>query len=155
MDSMKVVTYDGDELGTVKGKEGRYLLVQTGGLLHHTTHALPTTLIEADEGAGVVRTTISKELLHDSPALHHDELDEAALDAYYGLAAGDDAPPTQGDGELVADDPAMSEEQQALRSGLAPAPAKRVAIRDHLRPGGPDEQGAGRQIHQDYVRRGR
>jgi|1185.fasta_scaffold161834_2 hypothetical protein len=154
MDGYKVMTYDEDELGTVKRREGRYLLVESGRL-HHTTHALPTTFAEADDDAKIVRVSISKDLLHDSPAVHHDELDEGELDAYYGLAAGDDAPPTEGRGDLLPDDPAMSEEQQAMRSGIDPAPAKRVAIRDHLRPGGPDEHGAGRQIHQDYVRRGR
>jgi hypothetical protein len=153
MDGFKVVTYDDDVVGTVKGREGRYVLVQSGHL-HKTTHAFPETFAEVDEDAGMVRITISKELFNDSPALHHGELDERVEDAYYGLAAGDDSPPTEGRGDLLPDDPAVSAEQQALRSGLEPAPAKRVAIRDHARPGGPDEHGAGRQIHQDYVRRG-
>jgi hypothetical protein len=126
----------------------------SSGLLRHTTRAIPTTFAETDADAGVVRVTISKELFGDSPALHGDELDVQAVDEYYGLAAGSHSPETEGEGDLLPDDPALTAEQQGLRSGIAPPAAKRVAMRDHMRPGGPAEHGAGHQIHQDYIKRG-
>jgi hypothetical protein len=153
MDGFKVTTYDDEELGTVKRGEGRYLLVQSG-LLHHTTRAIPATFAEADPGAGVVRVTISKALFQDSPTIHGDELDVHAVDEYYGLTGTSESPANEGDGDVLLDDPTTTAEQQGIRSGIAPSGARRVATRDHMRPGGPDEHGAGHQIHQDYIKRG-
>jgi hypothetical protein len=154
MDGFKVVTYDDEELGIVKRGQGRYVVVESG-FLHRTTRAIPTTFAESSAGEEVVRVTISKELFEESPTLHDDELDVHAIDEYYGLAAGSDSPQTEGDGEMLPDDPGRSAEEQGFRSGIEPTGAKRVAMRDHMRPGGPGEHGAGHQIHQDYIKRGR
>ena len=61
---------------------------------------------------------------------------------HYGLAEGAIAPETLGEGELLPDDPALSNEQEELRLGIEPE-AQRIA-RMHK---GDEEPGPrGRQI---------
>jgi hypothetical protein len=56
----------------------------------------------------VVRLSISKELVEGSPAVEDGELDRRAVAAHYGLAEGEDAPETEGEGErrqIIPSDP--------------------------------------------------
>jgi hypothetical protein len=75
----------------------------------------------------VVRLTVSKELVEDSPTFKEGELDRQAAAAHYGLAEAHDEP--------EPDDPAVSAEQEGLRSGVEPAAQQRVASREGQEPG--------------------
>ena len=125
----EVVGSDDHKIGKVAAIEGDLLIVE-GGLLHKTRHAIPKTFAHPDDGEQVVRLTISKELVNDSPPLKNGEIDRGAVAEHYGLAEGYEAPETEGLGKLEPDDPAWSGEQEQRRSGVEPAPERRARIRE-------------------------
>ena len=138
MHGFDVRTVDDDKVGHVVGEDGDYLIVEHGLLKTH--HALPRTFAEVDESAEVVRTTLSKELIYDSPKVNG-ELDRQAVAEHYGLAEGYEDPITRGAGELLPDDPAHSAEEDAVRAGIDPI-HERVEIKEGLAPGeGPYDRG--------------
>jgi hypothetical protein len=125
----EVVGSDDHKVGKVAALEGDLLIVE-GGLLHKTKHAIPKAFAHPDDDEQVVRLTISKELVDDSPALKNGEIDRRAVAQHYGLAEGYEDPETKGYGEVLPDDPAWSAEQEALRTGVEPAPQRRARIRE-------------------------
>jgi hypothetical protein len=125
MQGYDVRTIDNDKIGHVVDIEGDYLIVEHG--LLKTKHALPKTFAEVDESEQVVRTTLSKDLIYDSPKLNG-ELDRTLVAEHYGLAEGFTDPPTRGLGDLEPDDPARTAEQDAARAGIDPV-QERVTIR--------------------------
>jgi len=129
MNGYDMLTVDDDKIGTVVGTHGDYLIVESG-LLRKTRHAVPTTFAHPIDDDGIVRVSLSKEIVADSPALHDDELDELAVAQHYGLASGFEQPETEGDGELLPDDPADSAEVDGLRHGVEPADKQRAEIRE-------------------------
>jgi len=138
MQGFDVRTFDDQKVGRVVGQEGDYLIVEHGLLKTH--HALPRKFTEVDESAEVVRTTLSKELIYDSPKVNG-ELDRQAVAEHYGLAEGYEDPITRGAGELLPDDPARSAEEDAVRAGIDPV-YERVEIREGLSSGeGPYDRG--------------
>jgi hypothetical protein len=140
MDGYEVVTSDGRNAGRVAEVRGENVIVEHG-LLRKKRHAVPKAFVHADEHEQVVRLTVSEELIQSSPEVD-DRPDAKAIAEHYGLAAGETAPETQGDGELLPDDPARSAEQEELRTGVEPAAAQRARIRE-----GDSEAGVrGRQI---------
>lgn len=144
MEGYEVVTTDDEKIGKVVGEQGDNLIVEQG-TIRKSKHALPRTFAHVDEGQQLIRMTVSKEVFCDSPKING-EVDEAAIAAHYGLARGYEAPPTEGYGETVSDDPAIGSETQAESTGVTPAPQERAETRDHLtdstRPGVPDESPA-------------
>ena len=110
-----VVTIDGDKIGHVVDERDGYLIVEHG--LLKTKHALPQKFVEQDGDSGVLRTTLSKELVHNSPKVNGD-FDREAIAEHYGLAEGFDDPPTRGLGALEPDDPAYTEDG-SLREHVA------------------------------------
>jgi hypothetical protein len=141
MEGYEVITSDEQKAGRVVEVKGDNLIVEHG-LLRKTRHAVPKAFADADESGQVVRLTITSELLEASPKLEDGSLDERAVAQHYGLAAGEPAPETKGYGELTPDDPALSAEQEELRTGVEPAPARRARIREGESEAGPH----GRQI---------
>jgi hypothetical protein len=127
VEGYEVITSDDRNAGRVVGTRGQYLVVEHGTLLK-SRHLLPRVFVEADDSARVVRATISKDLLEDSPKLHGDEVDESEVAAHYGLAAGFEAPETKGEGELLPDDPGLSAEQEEIHLGLRPAEEQRLDV---------------------------
>lgn len=125
----EVVGSDEHKVGKVAAVEGDLLIVE-GGLLHKTKHAIPTTFAHPDDDQQIVRLTISKNLVDDSPALKNGDVDRRAVAEHYGLAEGYEAPETEGRGELTPDDPAWSAEQEERRTGIEPAPQRRARIRE-------------------------
>jgi hypothetical protein len=123
-----VITSDEHKLGHVVGTIGDNVVVEHG-TLRKTRHAVPKTFVHADDGEQVVRLTISKELVEESPKLNGD-LDERAVAEHYGLAEGYADPETLGDGELLPDDPAWSAEEEALRTGIPTAEQERLRARE-------------------------
>jgi hypothetical protein len=115
MEGYDVITSDDSRLGHVVGTVGDNLIIEHG-TLRKSRHALPKALAHVDEAEQVVHTTISKQLIEDSPKIGDDgELDLPAIAAYYGLTVGDEGEPTSGD--------------------VMPAEEERAEIREHLEAG--------------------
>jgi hypothetical protein len=136
-----VIGSDDHKLGQVAAVDGDLLIVE-GGLLRKTRHAVPLTFADADDGEQVVRLTISKQLVDESPPLENGEVDRQAVAEHYGLAQAYAEPGTEGYGELTRDDPAWTAEEQELRTGVEPAPSQRARMREGTSEAGP----RGRQI---------
>jgi hypothetical protein len=137
MEGYEVVTTDDEKIGKVVDTQGDNLIVEHG-TIRKSKHALPRTFADIDEGQQRIRMTVSKEIFCDSPKING-EVDEAAIAAHYGLAGGYEAPPTEGYGETVSDDPALGSETQAESTGVTPAPQERARTREQLPGSG--EQG--------------
>ena len=48
------------------------------------------------------------------------------------LAGGFEEPETAGYGDVLPDDPGLSAEQEAIRTGVTPAPEERVRVREEM-----------------------
>ena len=131
MKGYDVRTIDGDKVGHVVDTDGDFLIVEHG--LLKSKHALPRVFAEVDPGDEIVRTTLSKDLIYDSPKVNGD-VDRRAIAEHYGLAEGFTDPPTRGLGDLQPDDPARTAEEDALRAGLDPV-QERVNIQKGSAPG--------------------
>jgi hypothetical protein len=144
LEGYDVVTIEDEKVGKIVGTRGDNLIVESG-TLRKTKHLLPRTFTSVDEAGGIVRMSISKDLFDGSPKVNG-EADERAIAEYYGLAEGYEAPPTEGYGESVADDPAVGSETEAERAGVTPAPQERAETRkqlgDEARRGIPEESPA-------------
>ncbi|TML66221.1 MAG: hypothetical protein E6G22_00445 [Actinobacteria bacterium] len=127
MEGYDVITSDEHKLGHVVGTIGDNVVVEHG-TLRKTKHAVPKAFVHVDDGEKVVRLTVSKELVEESPKVE-DELDARAVAEHYGLAAGYEAPATLGDGELLPDDPAWTAEEDELRAGIPTAEQERLRTR--------------------------
>jgi hypothetical protein len=74
---------DDKKLGTVVREEDDYVVFEHG-TLRKQHHAIPKTTVEVDAGTREVRTTLSKELVEDSPKVDDGGLDREALARHYG-----------------------------------------------------------------------
>jgi hypothetical protein len=128
MDGYDVLTCDDEKVGHVIEDDGDNLIVEHG--LLKTKHALPRTFTDIEAEAKIVRTTLSKQLIHDSPKVG-DDYDRHEIAEYYGLAEGYEDPVTRGAGELLPDDPARSAEEDAVRAGVDPV-QERLRVREGL-----------------------
>ena len=140
MEGYDVVTTDAEKVGKVVGTHGDHLIVEQG-TIRKSKHALPRTFAAVDDSERVVRMTIGKQIFCNSPKVNG-EVDEVAIADYYGLAGGSEAPPTEGWGESLPDDPSRGSETQAERDGVTPAPQERAEMRKQMVEGGsglPDE----------------
>jgi hypothetical protein len=141
MENYEVITSDEQKLGRVVEIKGDNVIVEHG-MLRKTRHAIPKVFVKTDGSDEVVRLTVSEDLVESSPKVEDGTVDEQEVARHYGLAAGDPAPETEGYGELRPDDPAVSAEQQELRSGVEPSAQRRARIREGHSEAGPH----GRQI---------
>lgn len=141
MEGYDVTTSDECKFGHICGERGDFLIVEHGTLFK-TRHALPRVFAQVDDERRVVRATVSKALLETSPKFD-DKVDERAVAAHYGLAAGSTRPDTEGYGAMNSDDPAWSSEQQAQRDGVLTAEQERLHVQQsesaHPGSGPPDE----------------
>jgi hypothetical protein len=128
MTGYEVVTTDDKRVGAVVEVRDDYLIVETGRLIKHR-HALPKAFAHPVDADQLVRVTVSKELVEDSPNVE-DGFDEHQVARHYGLAAGYEHPETEGDGVLLPDDPAESAAVDGLRHGVEPADKVRAEIRE-------------------------
>lgn len=131
MDDYEVFTSDGAKAGHVVDLRGDALVVETGTVFKHR-YLLPRVFVEVDEGERAVRSTLSKQMIEDSPRFDGDEIDHDAVMRHYGLVGAEDDPPTRGYGEVDAEDPSWTADQQARRNGIVPAEQERARIRDDL-----------------------
>jgi hypothetical protein len=141
MEGYEVITSDEHKLGHVAAVEGGNLIVEQGHL-RKTRHAIPLTFAHADESEQVVRVSVSKAIVEDSPKVEDGTVDQRAVAEHYGLAEGEVAPETLGDGDLTPDDPAWSEEYEERRIGVEPATERRARMLKGETEAGPQ----GRQI---------
>jgi hypothetical protein len=128
MTGYEVVTTDDKRVGAVVEVRDDYLIVETGRLIKHR-HALPKAFAHPVDADQLVRVTVSKALVEDSPNVE-DGFDEHLVARHYGLAAGYEQPETQGDGVLLPNDPAESAAVDGLRHGIEPADKVRAEIRE-------------------------
>ena len=119
-----LVTLDEDKVGHIVGEEDDYYLVEHG--LRKTKHAVPKAFVEKRDDCYF--TTLSKQLIHDSPKVNGD-VDYLLIAQHYGLAEGFDDAMTRGDGDLVSDEPTRTAEEDAVAAGVDPV-RQRVATRE-------------------------
>ena len=84
MEGYDVVTVDEHKIGTVVGESGDFLIVEQGALLK-SKHALPREFAHVDDSAQLVRVTVPKEMVSDSPKVE-DRIDEREVAEHYGLS---------------------------------------------------------------------
>src|SRR4029078_12217540 len=105
MDGYEVIGSDDGKLGHVVQVDGDFLIAEEG-TLRKKRHAIPKAFAHPDDGEQVVRLTISKELVEDSPTFKEgEELDRQATAAHYGLAGGDANPQAEGTGAGTSQQP--------------------------------------------------
>src|SRR5215217_751665 len=98
MNGYTVLSADDEKVGEVVGRAGDNLLLERGHLRKHR-HLLPLAFVEASDDERCVRTTLSKQMIEDSPEVEDDEWQDAdTIARYYGLAGTEVAPPTEGYG---------------------------------------------------------
>jgi hypothetical protein len=108
MDGYDLITLvDEKRWGTVVGEESDYLVVEHGTLRKHR-YAIPKASVEVDPEAREARTTLSGELIGDSPTVD-DGFDREAIDRHYGL----------GDTSEVAGGDTATEQRAQIRTGPA------------------------------------
>jgi hypothetical protein len=116
MEGQQVVTSDDQKLGTAIAWQDDCAIVETGTLFK-SKHAIPREFLH--EHDGVLRATVTKDVVSDSPKIDPDRFDLDAVRGHYGL-----------DGTFVVDpdpDGTESAETAGARAGVQPAPAERVA----------------------------
>jgi hypothetical protein len=134
MEGFEVITSDDAKAGHVVEVRGDNLIVEHGTIFK-SRHALPRTFVDIDEGGRVVRASVSREILESSPKVDDGEVDERAVAEHYGLAEGFEAPPTEGYGETVPDDPALGAERDRVRAGMTATEEERARIQSGSEPG--------------------
>jgi hypothetical protein len=113
MDGYDFITaVDDKRWGTVVGREGEYVIVEHGALRKHR-YAVPESAVDVDEQAREVRTTLSGELISESPKVDGD-FDGDAVARHYGLDDADGPAPA----ERFGGDTAVEERAQ-IREGSA------------------------------------
>ena len=132
MEGQDVVTSDDHKLGTVVGERDGFVIVESGHVFK-SRHAIPTDFIH--EHDGVLRATVAKEIVDDSPKLDGDDFDENAVKLHYGLIEVHVVDPDPQDANAETDDPRRGDEiaperttglgdtelgpQTRIRSGMA------------------------------------
>jgi hypothetical protein len=113
MDGYDFITaVDDKRWGTVVGREGEYVIVEHGALRKHR-YAVPESAVDVDEQAQEVRTTLSGELISESPKVDGG-FDGGAVARHYGLDDADGPAPA----ERFGGDTAVEERAQ-IREGSA------------------------------------
>ena len=113
MDGYDFITaVDDKRWGTVVGREGEYVIVEHGALRKHR-YAVPESSVDVDEQAQEVRTTLSGELISESPKVDGD-FDGHAVARHYGLDDADGPSPAESSGGDTA-----VEERAQIREGSA------------------------------------
>ncbi len=146
MEGYDVLDPNDDSLGKVVEIRGENLVVEHG-TLRKTRRPLPRTFAKADDDAGVVRVSVSREIFEGAPAVEDGAFDEAAVAEYYGLTPATGEPAHEDYGSSPGE-PAETAEQDRALGGQETTESERARIHSSIRPEGTDQtQGtAGRQI---------
>jgi hypothetical protein len=125
----EVITSDDKKVGRVAEVHGDNVILEHG-TVRKTRHALPKAFAHADDAQRLVRVTVPKEILLDSPKVGSGgDFDADAVAAHYGLAGAEDAPTTRGAGDEVRGDPAYGADTVDESLGLVPPEERRAEIR--------------------------
>ena len=117
MEGYEVVTVDEDKIGKVVGESGDFLIVEQGALLK-SKHALPREFAHVDDSAQLVRVTVPKEMVSDSPKVE-DRIDEREVAEHYGLSnSPGSASEGQGEGPRPAEEERARIRESDEQSGL-------------------------------------
>jgi hypothetical protein len=115
MEGQEIVTSDDQKLGNVIAERDDCVVVETGHVFK-TKHAIPKSFLH--EHDGVLRATVPKDVVTDSPKVDPDNWDCGEVHRHYGLET-----------QFVTDpdpDGVESAETVGLREGVEPAPSARV-----------------------------
>jgi hypothetical protein len=116
MEGQEVVTSDDQKLGTVVAERDNCVIIESGHLFK-SKHAIPREFLH--EEGGVLRATVTKEIVSDSPKVDVDNWDAAPVREHYGLDVTFEVEPDP--------DGLDSAETAGARAGVDPAPAERLA----------------------------
>jgi hypothetical protein len=123
MDGYDFITaVDDKQWGTVVGRQDGFVIVEHGTLRKHR-YAVPEESVDVDENAKEVRTSLSGELIGESPKVD-DGFDREAIARHYGLAD------TTVEYQSAVDDPARGPEYQEQRAGVDSSVEERARIRE-------------------------
>ena len=117
MDNQTVVTSDDHKLGTVVAERDDCVVIETGHVFK-TKHAIPRDFLR--EVDGVLRATVTKDVVDDSPKVDLDNWDCSVVRLHYGLDAPFEVSPDP--------DGLENAETDAQRAGLKPAAAERIDV---------------------------
>jgi len=118
MESQEVVTSDDQKLGEAIAERDDCVIVEMGHVFK-SKHAIPRQFLH--EHDGVLRATVTKDVVSDSPKVDLDHWDGEAIRVHYGLDAAFDASPDPNGPE--------SAETDAQRLGLEPEAKQRLHAR--------------------------
>jgi hypothetical protein len=116
MEGQSVVTSDDHKLGTVVAERDDCVVIETGHVFK-SRHAIPRSFLH--EHDGVLRATVTKDVVNDSPKVDLENWSCEDVRLHYGL-----------DGPFEVDPPADgvdNAEVEGQRHGVTPAPAARGA----------------------------
>jgi len=117
MERQTVVTSDNQKLGTVVDERDRCVVIETGHVFK-TKHAIPREFLHEVEG--VLRATVTKDVVDDSPKVDLENWDCSVVRLHYGL-----------DGPFQVDldaDGLENAETAAQRAGIKPTPVERLDV---------------------------
>ena len=117
MERQTVVTSDNQKLGTVVDERDRCVVIETGHVFK-TKHAIPREFLHEVEG--VLRATVTKDVVDDSPKVDLENWDCSVVRLHYGL-----------DGPFQVDpdsDGLENAETAAQRAGIKPTPVERLEV---------------------------
>jgi hypothetical protein len=84
--------------------------------------------------------TVPKRVLMEAPRVDKRAgFDRAAAARHFGLAESYLQPPTEGESESLAHDPAWGADRDSIAAGRPAPEHRRAEMRKHMRPGYPDE----------------
>jgi len=115
MEGQDVVTSDDHKLGTVIAERDDCVVIETGHVFK-SKHAIPRSFLH--EHDGVLRATVTKDVVDDSPKVDLEDWDCEVVRLHYGI-----------DGPFETDPPAdglNNAEVEGARHGVQPAPAERI-----------------------------
>ena len=126
MKGFEVVSINDDKcIGHVVERSGDNLIVEHGHL-RHTKNALPLAFVEIDEANERITTTLSAHMVHESPHVNGEGVDEAKVAEYYGLGgAGTDEAAT---GEPYIEERATAQREVADGEGANDAATESPAL---------------------------
>ena len=123
MDGYDFITaVDDKQWGKVVGRENGFVIVEHGTLRKHR-YAVPEESVDVDDDAKEVRTSLSGELIGESPKVD-DGFDRDAIARHYGLVD------TTVEYASAAEDPARGPEYQEQRAGIESSVEERARIRE-------------------------
>jgi hypothetical protein len=115
MEGQDVVTSDDHKIGTVVAEHDGCVIVETGHIFK-SRHAVPTDFIH--EHDGVLRATVAKEIVDDSPKVDGDSFDANAVKMHYGLIEVHVVDPDPQDANAETDSPGVDDRVEPRTLGL-------------------------------------